>query len=206
MSQDAIVHIVDDDEAMRKSLSMLMRSIDIEPVSYKSADEFLRNYSETERSCILLDVRMPGMSGPDLQAKLPERNISTPVIMMTGHGDISTAVNAMKAGAMDFVEKPFDHEVLINTIRRCIDLSEVVHKQTGSHTYAQMLTQLTKREVDVFDLLVEGKINKVIADELNLSVRTVEAHRAHIMAKLGAKSLSDLVKISIYSKLPEAIV
>ena len=201
MNQTATIHIVDDDEAMRKSLTLLMKSINLQPRSYESAENFLDNYSPTEKSCILLDVRMPGMSGPELQEVLPEHNIHTPVIVMTGHGDINTAVKSMKAGAVDFIEKPFDHDQLINTIHNCIEMSASHDDNNEKHKCVQKLDLLTKRELEIFDHLVDGKINKVIASSLNLSVRTVEAHRANIMAKLHAQSLSDLVKMSIFSKM-----
>jgi len=206
MSKTATIHIVDDDEAMRKSLSLLMKSINMEAKSYDSAEDFLDKYSPVEKSCILLDVRMPGMSGPELQELLPQHNIRSPVIVMTGHGDISTAVKSMKAGAIDFIEKPFDHELLINTIHKCIeiDTAETSLHHTNNPEKQNSLKQLdllTSRELEVFEFLVDGKINKVIASDLNLSVRTVEAHRANIMSKLEVHSLSDLVKISIYSKM-----
>lgn len=199
MKQKATIHIVDDDEAMRKSLSMLIRSIDMDSIAYASAEEFLEKYSPSEPCCILIDVRMPGMSGLDLQTHLPEHNITSPVIVMTGYGDIPTAVSAMKAGAIDFIEKPFEHDTLIRTIQHCLQFPVFPPAQEERHKYIKNLDALTPREQEVFRLLVEGKINKVIAGELNLSVRTVEAHRANIMDKLNAHSLSDLVKISIYS-------
>jgi len=201
MQDTATIHIVDDDEAMRKSLSMLMKSIDYDVKSYQSAEQFLDEFTPSERCCILLDVRMPGLSGPMLQEILPEKNISAPVIMMTGYGDIPTAVSCMKAGAIDFVEKPFDHEVLIKTIGKCVDMSTSPKLTTKKAESQQKLSQLTKREREIFDLLVEGLINKTIANKLNLSIRTVEAHRANIMEKLKTKSLSDLVKFSIYAQL-----
>lgn len=199
MKQKATIHIVDDDEAMRKSLSMLIKSIGMNSETYASAEEFLEKFSPSEPCCILIDVRMPGMSGLDLQTHLPEHNISSPVIVMTGYGDIPTAVEAMKGGAIDFIEKPFEHDALIRTIQLCLQFPVFPHSQIERHKYIKDLDTLTPREQEVFRLLVEGKINKVIAGELNLSVRTVEAHRANIMDKLNAHSLSDLVKISIYS-------
>ncbi|MDH5217382.1 MAG: response regulator [Gammaproteobacteria bacterium] len=199
MKQRATIHIVDDDEAMRKSLSMLIKSIDMEPKTYDSAEEFLEKFTPSEPCCILLDVRMPGMSGLDLQKKLPQHNITSPVVVMTGYGDIPTAVDAMKGGAIDFIEKPFDHELLIRTLHNCLQSPVFPSPQIERQKYVRDLVVLTPREQEVFRLLVEGKINKVIAGELNLSVRTVEAHRANIMEKLAVHSLSDLVKISIYS-------
>jgi len=205
MNQISTVYIVDDDEAIRKSLSMLMKSMDIQSKSYASAEEFLAGFSPTERSCILLDVRMPGLSGLELQALLPKYNIHLPVIMMTGYGDVGTAVKAMKAGAVDFIEKPFDHDLLMNIIHKSIRIRPAQLNTTEKQKFIHKLDLLTKRELEVFDYLVDGKMNKVIAAELDLSVRTVEAHRANLMAKLEAHSLSDLVKISIYAQLTETI-
>lgn len=201
MSNEETVHIVDDDEAMRKSLSMLMNSMNINAKTYASAEEFLNEFSSEEPSCILLDVRMPGLSGLELQERLPANNINTPVVIMTGYGDIPTAVKAMKAGAIDFIEKPFDHDVLLDTIHRCIKISKHNSSEVEKKNQAKKINVLTPRELEVFKLLVDGKINKVIAAELGLSVRTVEAHRANIMTKLKANSISDLVKIGIYSDL-----
>jgi len=201
MQSNPTIHIVDDDEAIRKSLSMLMKSIDYDVKSYASAEEFLDEYKPGKRCCALVDVRMPGLSGSELQEILPKNNINIPVIMMTGYGDIPTAVRSMKAGAIDFVEKPFDHEKLIKTIKKCVDVSEQSPVGKVKQHCMEKLSVLTGRERQVFDLLVDGLINKTIATKLNLSVRTVEAHRANIMEKLDAHSLSDLVKLSIYSQL-----
>lgn len=201
MKQDVTVHIVDDDEAMRKSLGLLMKSIDMDSTSYASAEEFIENFIPTQGACILMDVRMPGLSGLELQEYLRQNEIHTPVIIMTGHGDIRTAVKAMKAGAIDFVEKPFDHELLVDAINNCVIASTNQTSTKERHTFVNKLNLLTSRELEVFDRLVNGKINKAIAAELNLSVRTVEAHRANIMSKLNAHSLSDLVKMSIYASL-----
>ena len=201
MTKQATVHIVDDDEAMRKSLKLLMKSIDLHAETYHSAEDFLENFQDSTPSCVLMDVRMPGMQGLDLLALLPTKNINVPVVMMTGHGDIPSAVKAIKAGAVDFIEKPFDQEALTTTIKKCIQTSAVRSKSDTRQIYSEKLALLSRRETEVLDRLVKGKINKVIAADLNISVRTVEAHRANIMAKLGVNSLSDLVKISIYSQI-----
>jgi len=201
VTKPATVHIVDDDEAMRKSLKLLMKSIDLHAETYHSAEDFLANYKATTPSCILMDVRMPGIQGLDLLTHLPKINIHAPVVMMTGHGDIPSAVKAMKAGAVDFIEKPFDQEALANTIKQCIHTSTVHSKSELQQIFSKKLALLSRRETEVLERLVKGKINKVIATDLNISVRTVEAHRANIMSKLDAKSLSDLVKISIYSQV-----
>lgn len=201
MKTRGIIHIVDDDEAIRKSLTMFLKSCDYNAMNYCSAENFIDNYSKSENpACILLDVRLPGITGSELIELLPEKNINDPVVMMTGHGDVPTAVRAMKAGAVDFIEKPFDHDKLISTLNNCLENSAARHALLPKEYINQKLNLLTRREKQVFDRLVDGKINKVIAAELNVSVRTVEAHRASIMSKVRAKSLSDLVKISLHAQ------
>ena len=200
MDTPGTIHIIDDDEAIRKSLSMFLKSCGYTTKDYHSAENFLDNYIKLEGpACILLDVRLPGLTGLELMELLPEKNINEPVIMMTGHGDIPTAVRSMKAGAIDFIEKPFNHECLISTLNLCLENSATRPTESRQEYSSQKLKLLTRREKQVFDRLVDGKINKVIAAELNVSVRTIEAHRASIMNKVRAKSLSDLVKISFHA-------
>ncbi|MGD8568457.1 MAG: response regulator [Gammaproteobacteria bacterium] len=193
-----VVHIVDDDDSIRDSLRMFFKSFNIETNLYHSAQDFLNNHQITGPSCVLLDQRMPQIDGLQLLNLLQEKNIRIPVIMMTGYGEVATAVRAMKAGAVDFVEKPFDHDYLLTSIYRSIDR----HKQHQNNVILQKscanrVATLTRREREVFDLITEGLINKVVADKLGISTRTVEAHRAKIIEKLEANTLSDLVRISI---------
>jgi len=200
MTHENMIHIVDDDDAIRQSLSLLMKSEGISVIVYESAEDFINNYKPVKSECLLLDIRMPGMSGLELLEELKERNISIPVIFITGHGDVSMAVQAMKAGATDFIEKPFDSDYLIQRVNdclyECIRLSNSVELK---QQLSERLDRLTKREKQVMDLLVDGKQNKTIAYELNISVRTVELHRAKVMEKLNAHSLSEVVRMAILS-------
>lgn len=198
MQTPPVVHIVDDDRAIRDSLKFLMKSVGFESQTYESAETFLDQADFDRPGCLVVDIRMQGMSGLELQQVLNERSIHLPVIVITGHGDIPMAVQAMKAGAIDFLEKPFDNEFLVMRIRQC--LKEATKKQDKESKTAKakaQLAQLTPREVEVMNLLVAGKHNKVIANELNISVRTAEAHRAKVMKKLQADSLSDIVRVAL---------
>lgn len=198
MQHKPIVHIVDDDEAIRKSLHLLMQSEEIPAQTYASAEDFLDEHAQSKLGCLLLDERMPGMSGLQLLDLLKQQDVAIPVIFITGHGDIAMAVQAMKAGAIDFIEKPFDSERLLGTVRRC--LSECVSLNSTNelrHEIEARVASLTKRERQVMDLLVEGKQNKVIAQELGISPRTVELHRSKVMEKLRAHSLSEVVRAAM---------
>lgn len=203
MSQDSIVHIVDDNEAIRKSLTMLMLSAALKSKNYPSAASFIEQYTPGSPGCLLLDIRMPKMSGLELQQILPQHHINIPVIIMTGYADVPTAIRAMKAGAYDFVEKPFDQEDLINRIRACIESAQVQRPRQNYNDDIALLKTLTPREHEVLDLLVEGKINKSIAAELGISTRTVEAHRANLTEKLQAKSISDVIRIALLAAIGE---
>ena len=198
MPSEPIVHIVDDDSAIRSSLSFLMKSVGFDSRAYASAEAFLDQADLDRLGCLVVDVRMHGMSGLELQQLLNERGSKLPVIIITGHGDVPMAVQAMKAGAVDFLEKPYDNELLITRIRQC--LQEVSTEQNRESKVAKaksQLAQLTPRELEVMNLLVAGKHNKAIADDLDISVRTAEAHRAKVMKKLHADSLSDIVRIAL---------
>ena len=198
MQSQPIVHIVDDDSAIRDSLSFLMKSVGFESKVYASAETFLNQADFDKPGCLVVDVRMRGMSGLELQQVLNEKNSKLPVIVITGHGDIPMAVQAMQVGAVDFLEKPYDNQILIARIRQCLE--EVTKEQDKESRIAEAkarLTQLTPRELEVLNLLVAGKHNKIIANELNISVRTAEAHRAKVMKKLRADSLSDIVRIAL---------
>ncbi|MDH3947761.1 MAG: response regulator [Gammaproteobacteria bacterium] len=193
-----IVHIVDDDSAIRDSLALLMKSVGFESRAYDSAESFLNEADLYAPGCLIADIRMQGMSGLELQQLLNNRDFMMPVIIITGHGDVPMAVQAMKAGALDFLEKPYDNELLVTRIKQC--LSEVTESQDKLRFIADAkirLSRLTPREREVMNLLVLGKHNRAIADDLDISVRTAEVHRAKVMKKLHAESLSDIVRIAL---------
>jgi len=197
-SETGIVHVIDDDEAVRESLIFLLRTAGLEVKGHVSATDFLEVLTTVELGCIISDVRMPGISGIDLLRRLKELNIAVPVIVMTGHGDVPLAVEAMKFGAVDFLEKPFDDEVLLTSVR--LALQERVgetKRRAEREVIDSMLGALSPRERDVLGGLVAGKANKQIAFDLGISPRTVEIYRANLMGKMRAGSLSDLVRIAL---------
>jgi len=190
------VFVVDDDQAMRRSLKWLIESIGMQVKTYGSADEFLNSYFPGRAGCLLLDVRMPGMSGLELQAHLGRDDSRLPVIIITGHGDVSMAVKAMKSGAVDFIEKPFHDEDLLTSIRNALEFDEkqqVLRSQRAE--IALRLATLTPREHEVIDMVADGRTNKEIATVLGVSAKTVEAHRARVMDKMRARSLAELVRM-----------
>jgi len=197
MSIEQTVYIVDDEEPVRKALSFLTKSDGLQSKSFENAKQFLDQLSEIGPGCLLLDVCMPDMSGLELQEIIKEQNLSIPVIVLTGHADIPTAVRAMKGGASDFIEKPFDSEELLR-IHQCLN-GEKEHQKNieWRRQAAQKMMTLTKRERQVMQGMVEGKRNKQIGETLFISFRTVELHRSSLMKKLDAGSLSDVVRISI---------
>jgi two-component system response regulator FixJ len=181
---DPVIHIIDDDEAMRDSLDYLLDAASMATRTYATADDFLA------------DVRMPGMSGLELVRALAERGISHPVIVITGHGDVAMAVEAMRAGAIDFLEKPFEDEALLGAIRYALsNAPRADQNQADKARLRAILETLSPREQDVLQGVVDGKMNKVIAFELGISPRTVEVYRANMMSKTGARSLSELVRM-----------
>lgn len=196
--RNAIVSVIDDDEAIRDSLLLLLQSEGIAATSFASADQFLRVFDPGRPGCLIVDVRMPGMTGLELLARLRQTGTSLPVIIITGHGDIPMAVAALKAGASDFFEKPFDDTLLLASVRDALDIDDTLrrHRSTLSDT-AQRLTELTPREREVMDQLVEGHPNKVIAAHFGISPRTVEVHRARILEKMQARNLSELVRMAL---------
>lgn len=197
-SNKGVVFIVDDDEAMRNSLRWLIESVGHTVETYGSAQAFLDNHYPGRSGCLLLDVRMPGMSGLELQSQLESHDIRLPVIILTGHGDVGMAVKAMKAGALDFIEKPFDDELLLAAIEKA--LTEDAEKRVERASRAEILArmgQLTKRENQVMEMVTNGKSNKEIAADLSVSAKTVEAHRAHVMEKMEAGSLAELVRMAM---------
>ena len=198
--EQQIVFIVDDDEDVRDSLVELVESIGLQTRAYDTALNFMNDYNENFSGCILADVRMPGMSGIELQQKLIDLNATQPLIIMTGHGDISMAVQAMKDGAFEFLQKPFRDQELLDCISKALKKDLDNRKLRESlHANQCRVKSLTTREREVVDLVLEGKANKVIAKELDISNRTVEIHRSHAMEKLEAKSVAELVKIMLNS-------
>jgi FixJ family two-component response regulator len=202
LAESTMVHVVDDDEAVLDSVGMLLSSIGLKNTCYKNAQTFLDAYTEEEidkdNGCILLDIRMTLISGIECQHRLEELCCRLPIIFVTGHGDVPTAVEAMKLGATDFIQKPFREQVLIDAIQKALQINFKQHKHLEKIKQTQdKLASLTKRETQILDGVVSGKANKVIAFDLHLSQRTVEIHRAHMMEKMGVKSLAELVKIVI---------
>jgi RNA polymerase sigma factor (sigma-70 family) len=203
MSSEPTVFVVDDDQAMRNSLKWLIESVAMQVETYSSAKDFINNYYPGRSGCLLLDVRMPGMSGLELQQYLNEQQIQIPIIIITGHGDVPMAVRAMKAGAVDFIQKPFNDEFLLDSIRNAMTLDEKMRNlQSQRAEIAQRLEQLTPRELEVMAMVTDGKSNKEIANTLDVSSKTVEAHRARVMEKMQASSLANLVRMAIVANLP----
>ncbi|MCZ6868585.1 MAG: response regulator transcription factor [Pseudomonadales bacterium] len=192
------VFIVDDDEAVRDSLKMLMESVDLHAEVFASAHEFLQLFDDDRSGCLVLDIRMPGMSGLELQAVLNERRSMLPVIFITGHGDVPMAVQAIRGGAQDFIQKPFREQELLDRVQQVLAEDsrnrDVLHQKRD---ILERLSTLTPREREVLGLVVAGNANKVIAIDLGLSQRTVEIHRAHVMDKMQTKSLAHLVRMMI---------
>jgi two-component system response regulator FixJ len=191
------VYIVDDDAAVRDSLRMLLESAGYSVHGYETARSFLSD-AEMDRGCLVADIRMPGMSGLELQEELVRRSIALPVIVITGHGDVPLAVRAMTAGAVDFIEKPFDDQRMLDSIARALQIGNQKRSRAGEVQAARdLLALLTPRERDVFEQLVKGHPNKIVAHELGISPRTVEIHRANVMDKLQARNLSDIVRTAL---------
>lgn len=198
MPTDVTVFIVDDDEAIRDSLSALISGEGFSVETYGSGTAFQNAYQPGRRGCLLVDVRMPGMSGLELHRALIEAGAALPVIVITGHGDVPTAVQAMKNGAADFIEKPVAPEHLLDTIRRVLEAEErEAQSEAATAELTARLERLTPRERDVLHHLVAGAVNKVIARELGISPRTVEIHRARVMEKMQADNLSQLIRMAL---------
>ena len=200
MSGAALVHVVDDDPAIRTSLQMLLQSVSIDARTYGSADQFLAEFRETpgRPEILLLDVRLPGLSGMALLEQLTSEGASLPIIMLTGHGDIDMAVRAMKAGAMDFLTKPFSSQLLLDRIQEVLRrAAEVPGPDLSVDEATARVGTLTPREREIFEHIVAGQSNKAIAQDLGISIRTVETHRASIMEKTGAKTVVELVLLSV---------
>ena len=198
MTKDAqaLVIVVDDDEAVRSSTRLLLKSVGLPAVTYSSAQEFLDNYDSQQPGCVVLDVRMPGMSGLELQQFLNLRGAVIPVIFITGHGDIPMAVEAMQQGAFDFLQKPFRDQDLLDRVQRALEKDRGNRAQLREKNRIQeRRDSLTPREREILDLMTRGKPNKVMAADLGVSQRTVEIHRARVMEKMGASSLAQLVRM-----------
>ncbi len=192
------VFVVDDDEAIRDAIRFLMRTAKLNVETYESAEAFLEQYHSTWRGCLILDVRMPGMGGMELHTELLKRKIILPVLIITGHGDVPMAVQAMKSGVADFIEKPFKNDELLQKVKLCLELDAQQRLVEEQHSDVDhRLASLTPREREVMELLVQGKRNKVIAAQLGISSRTVEAHRSKIMEKMNVSSLSEVVRIAM---------
>lgn len=192
------VYVVDDDEAVRDSLALLLHSVGLYASVFESARDFLEQVASDQPGCLVLDVRMPGMSGMELVQRLHERNCTLPIIIITGHGDVPMAVEAMKLGAMDFLQKPFRDQELLDRIQQALARSETEWTVARDRDcIRQRLDELTPREQQVLEQLLDGKPNKVIASDLALSQRTVEIHRARIMDKMQARSLATLVRMVV---------
>lgn len=192
------VYVVDDDEAVRDSLQWLLEGKDYRVRCFESAESFLGRYDPREVACLIVDIRMGGMTGMDLQDRLLERQSPLPVVFITGHGDVPMAVSTMKKGAMDFIQKPFKEQELLNLVERMLETARSTfedHLQAASRD--ALLAKLTSREAQVLERIVAGRLNKQIADDLGISIKTVEAHRANIMEKLGANTVADLLKIAL---------
>ena len=193
---EATVFVVDDDDAVRESLAFLLKSVGLKVESFPSAQDFFKSYNPARAGCLVLDIRMPGMSGLELQEKLKQMESMLPIIFITGHGDVPMAVKAIKAGAADFVQKPFRDQELIDRIREVLeeDASARVEKLQKAEILKR-IDSLTEREREVMEQVVDGKANKVVAIDLNVSQRTVEIHRANVMDKMKARSLAQLVRL-----------
>jgi FixJ family two-component response regulator len=198
------VYVVDDDEAVRDSLQWLLEGKDFRVRCFDSAESFLTRFDPREVACLIADIRMGGMSGMELQDRLIERQSPLPIVFITGHGDVPMAVESMKKGALDFIQKPFDEVQLVSLVERMLDTARetfAVHQQAANRE--ALLGKLTTRESQVLERIVAGRLNKQIADDLGISIKTVEAHRANIMEKLGANTVADLLKIALGSNAPQ---
>ena len=199
------VYVVDDDEGVRDSLQWLLEGKDYRVRCFDSAETFLTRYDAREVACLIVDIRMAGMTGLDLQDRLIERKSPLPIVFITGHGDVPMAVNTMKKGAVDFIQKPFEEEALVNLVERMLEQAkEVFSDQQQSASRDALLAKLTTREAQVLERIVAGRLNKQIADDLGISIKTVEAHRANIMEKLNANTVADLLKIALGSNAAKA--
>ncbi|WP_071057897.1 response regulator transcription factor [Pelistega sp. MC2] len=199
-NSSSTIYIVDDDDAVRDSLRFLLETNGHEVLTFASGEEFLEKYDPTIVSILITDVRMPGMTGLQLQEELNARKANIPIVFITGHGNVPMVVNTMKKGAVDFIEKPFNladiQEVISNLTREAIERASVAQSQRANE---ELLNRLTSREQQVLGRIVAGRLNKQIADDLNISIKTVEAHRANVMEKLQVSTVADLMKVALHA-------
>ena len=192
------VYVVDDDEAVRDSLQWLLEGKDYRVKCFDSSESFLSRFDPREVACLIADIRMEGMTGLELQDRLMERKSPLPIVFITGHGDVPMAVNTMKKGAMDFIQKPFKEDELVSLVERMLERAKDTFAEYQSAASRDaLLSKLTSREAQVLERIVAGRLNKQIADDLGISIKTVEAHRANIMEKLNANTVADLLKIAL---------
>jgi two-component system response regulator FixJ len=197
-STDPLVYVVDDDPAVLDAIRLLLRSVGLPSQTFESAAAFLDAFDRDQHGCLVLDVRMPSMSGIDLQEKLQDMGATIPIVFVTAHGDIPMAVQAVKAGALDFIPKPFRDQDLLDRVHQAIAIdTQQRREREGKLSLSARYNALSPREREVLELVVAGKANKVIAADLGISQRTVEIHRARVMQKMGADSLPDLVRLTI---------
>ena len=195
------VYVVDDDEAIRDSIRWLLEASDYNVELYESGESFIAHYNPETIAVLLLDIRMNGMSGLEVQNFLREKKADIPIIFITGHGDVPMAVNALKKGAVDFIEKPFDLEFLKHLIEKLLDATREKRNQVNRRNFnATLLARLTPREQQVLERIVAGRLNKQIADDLNISIKTVESHRASIMIKTNSGTIADLMRVVMGAK------
>lgn len=200
-TETATVFVVDDDAAVRDSLSLMMRSVDLQAETFESATDFLDGFDPQRAGCLVLDIRMPGISGMELHKKLNDIGSILPIIFITGHGDVPMAVEAMQRGAVDFLQKPYRDQDLLDRINAALDQDAETRKDlTEIHAIRKRMQKLTPREHEVMDLVVNGKPNKVVAADLGVSQRTVEIHRGRVMEKMRARSLAHLVRMVMAAK------
>jgi FixJ family two-component response regulator len=192
------VYVVDDDEAVRDSLQWLLEGKDYRVRCFDSAETFLSRYDQREVACLIVDIRMGGMTGLELQDRLVERKSPLPIVFITGHGDVPMAVDTMKKGAMDFIQKPFDETALVTLVERMLAQATTAFAESlQAASRDALMAKLTTREAQVLERIVAGRLNKQIADDLGISIKTVEAHRANIMEKLNANTVADLLKTAL---------
>ncbi len=198
MTEEQLVYIVDDDEDVREGFGLLMETVGQPFKTYATALAFLEDYHDGMRGCLVLDIRMPRMSGLELQQKLNEKGSLLPIIFITGHGDIPLAVEAMRRGALDFIRKPFREQNLLDRINEALDIEDGKRRTQADRQHVlDLFNSLSDREREVLELVAEGKMNKVVAQDLGISERTVEVHRSHVMHKLGIQTLAQLVRLKI---------
>ncbi len=195
MDNSKLVYIIDDDKFVREGIEALLKTVNLNSQSFSNCNDFLDSFSPDQNSCLLLDIRMPGMSGLMLQQHLRQKNIKIPIIVITGHADVSIAVTALQNGAFDFIEKPFNDQRLIESITKALQLDAVTkEKQNLVNKYQKKIEKLSKREIQVMDMLTEGKCNKQVAAELEISYKTADYHRQKLLRKMNVQGIVELTK------------